>query len=123
MWRNKSRLELAVIRDHKNEWSLLKGKLNKNENWEQAAIREVEEETMCVAKVCKFASVSHYWVKDRPKIVVFFDMVVEKEGQFKPSGEIRAIKWLTPDQALKQLAHFEEQQVLQACLDSASAVN
>lgn len=123
MWRNKSRQELAVIRDYKDEWSLPKGKLDKNENWERAAVREVEEETMCVAKVCKFASVSHYWVKDRPKIVVFFDMVVEKEEQFKPSGEVRAIKWLTPDRALRQLTHLGEQQVLQACLDSASAVD
>ena len=54
--------------------------------------REVKEETKCVAKICKFGSVSHYWVKNRPKIVVFFDMVVEKE-QFKPSGEVRALKW------------------------------
>ena len=43
----------------------------------------------------------YYWVKNRPKIVVFFDMVVEKEEQFKPSGEVQALKWITPDEALK----------------------
>ena len=77
---------------------------------------EVKEETKCVAKVCKFGSVSHYWVKNRPKIVVFFDMAVEKE-QFKPSGEVRALKWITPDEALRQLTHLQERQVLQACIE------
>ena len=59
----------------------------------------------------------YYWVKNRPKIVVFFDMAVEKEEQFKPSGEVRALKWITPDEALKQLTHLQERQVLQACLE------
>ena len=117
VWRNHSRLQLAVIRDYKDEWSLPKGKLERNEKWERAAIREVKEETKCVAKICKFGSVSHYWVKNRPKIVVFFDMVVEKEEQFKPSGEVRALKWITPDEALRQLTHLQERQVLQACLE------
>ena len=62
VWRNQSRLQLAVIRDYKDEWSLPKGKLERNEKWERAAIREVKEETKCVAKICKFGSVSHYWV-------------------------------------------------------------
>ena len=39
-------LELAVIhRPRYDDWSLPKGKLDRGESWEDAALREVEEET------------------------------------------------------------------------------
>lgn len=124
VWRDRSRQELAVIARYRygpDERSLPKGKLDKGETWEQAAIREVKEETGCLAEVGKFASLSHYWVKDRPKIVVFFDMVVVKEKSFRPSEEVRALKWMTPQKALERLTYEDERQVLRVCLNDGLA--
>ena len=115
VWRDASRRELAVIyRDRyvPDECCLPKGKLDAGEGWEQAAIREVLEETGCDAEIVGFAGLLHYQVGKGPKVVVYFDMLAVSEEGFVPSPEVTKMAWLAPPQALEELAHDGEREML-----------
>lgn len=66
---------LVVHRPRYNDWSLPKGHLDPGETWEQAALREVYEET---GVRCKITSppypVTYLLADDLPKLVLFFAM-------------------------------------------------
>jgi len=120
VWRARGRRELAVIyRDRyvASECCLPKGKLYPAEGWEQAAVREVLEETGCEAEIAGFAGLLHYHVGNRPKVVVYFDMFAVAEGAFRPSEEVTRMAWLKPAEALDELAHEGERELLRGCLE------
>ena len=121
LWRDGRRREVAVIyrdRHTRGECCLPKGKLEPGEDWERAALREVLEETGCEADLGKFVELLHYYVGGRPKVVVYFEMVVTREGRFQPSREVRERAWLAPQAAVAALTHEGERQVLRRCLAS-----
>ena len=96
--------ELALIhRRRYQDWSLPKGKLKNGESWQQAALREVLEETGCEALLGEFAGQIDYDVRGTPKRVMFWHMQAVDECQFYPNEEVDAIEWLPPDRALKRL--------------------
>lgn len=115
VWRDRARRELAVIyrdRHQRDECCLPKGKLDRGEDWEQAAVREVLEETCCQAGVLGFGGLLHYYVGDRPKVVVYFEMVALEELPFRPSPEVREVRWLSPADAHRLLTHDGERDLL-----------
>lgn len=115
VWRSSPRDEVAVIyRDlhEAGECCLPKGKLEAGESWEAAALREVREETGCVAVVDRFVDAVAYHVGKRPKVVVFFEMSLAAEVRFEPSPEVRAMDWLPAGEALAALTHDAERKAL-----------
>lgn len=105
--------KVAVVhRARYDDWCLPKGKLKENESWEQAALREVEEETGCEARITGFAGSVSYQVKGAPKTVRFFTMEVLSEKDFVPSEEVMEVLWLSPAEALKKLDYKAERDVL-----------
>jgi len=67
--------KVAVVhRARYGDWCLPKGKLKENESWEEAALREVKEETGCDARITGVAGSVSYDVKGTPKTVRFFTM-------------------------------------------------
>jgi len=85
---------VAVHRPTHDDWSLPKGKLDRGESWESAAIREVLEETAIEATVVRMLQPSAYLVSGRPKIVVWFSMDVVGRGEFVPTDEVNEIRWV-----------------------------
>src|SRR5262252_9619771 len=69
------------IRYDPNEWSLPKGKLDAGETLEQAAVREVREETGCLVRVGEFVGVVRYEVSGRPKEVSFWRMSLVEQRE------------------------------------------
>lgn len=119
VWRNEERRQIAVIyrdRHARNECCLPKGKLDPGEGWEQAALREVLEETGCRAEIVGFGGILPYYVSARPKVVVYFEMVATHTGPFHPSGEVREMAWLCNESALAALSHDSEREMLRALL-------
>lgn len=105
--------EIAIIhRARYGDWCLPKGKLEKGESLEDAALREVNEEIGCEAKITSFAGTTQYKVEGIPKIVLFWNMAVKGECAFKPSEEVDQVIWMTPLEALKRLYHAEEKNLL-----------
>ena len=106
-----------VHRSRYDDWSLPKGKLKENESWEEAAIREVKEETGCDVRIIGFAGSTSYQAKGIPKIVLFFVMEAVRESALTDFSEVKEVLWLSPEEALKKLDYEAER----ALLSTASA--
>ena len=103
---------VAVIHRPKyDDWSLPKGKLDPGEAWEQAALREVEEETCVSARLERELESSRYVHKGRPKVVRYWLMSVDDAGEFVPGDEVDELRWVTPDEA-RSLLSYERDRVL-----------
>lgn len=75
-----------------NKWVLPKGRIEKGETAEVAAIREVREEAGVLAKPVKQVGVVEYTKKGSPVTVAYFLMELEKES--KAGAERRKKDWV-----------------------------
>lgn len=92
-----------VHRPRRKDWSLPKGKLDGGESWEEAALREVQEETGCEARITGFAGATSYLGKRAPKVVLYWHMALVREGRLDAGDEIDEVAWLAPAVALTRL--------------------
>ena len=94
------------------DWVLPKGKMESGETLEEAALREVEEETGCTAQLAGPSYLTEYSVGGMRKLVSFFRMeFIAEAGEFD-SSEVAQVVWLTPADALEQLTYETERQVV-----------
>jgi 8-oxo-dGTP diphosphatase len=100
-------VRVAVIHRPKyDDWTLPKGKLEPGEGWEEAALREVEEETGIRARIGEeLDSVRYTDRHGRSKLARYWRMTPEEEGEFIPNREVDRVEWLTPDEARERLTH------------------
>ena len=87
--------EVVVIHRPKYmDWSLPKGKLERDEGWLEAALREVEEETgyRCEPGV-ELPRVSYLDRRGRRKLVRYW-LMEPVSGQFQPHAEVDELRWL-----------------------------
>lgn len=94
------------------EWSLPKGKVEPGESYEEAALREVKEETFCVGKIKGYAGATDYIVQRVPKVVLFWHMTLESEHPFEPTDETKELEWLSPQAAFQKLTHQNQREIL-----------
>lgn len=98
------------------EWTLPKGKLKAGEGWEDAAIRETQEETGCKVALLEFAGGQIYRVKGRPKVVLYWHMACLAEGGEVDPEEIAERRWVTSAEALQLLSYERERQMFETML-------
>jgi 8-oxo-dGTP pyrophosphatase MutT (NUDIX family) len=118
LWRpGRSGSEVALIhRSRRGDWSLPKGKLDAGESWEEAALREVLEETGCAARLASFAGATFYESRRGPKVVLYWNMALVREGALPDGGEVDEVVWLPPARALERLDRGRERRLLErAC--------
>jgi 8-oxo-(d)GTP phosphatase len=115
LWRGgPGRPRLAVIhRPRQGDWTLPKGKLDRGEGWRAAALREVLEETGCVARLGAFAGATCYDVKRGLKVVLYWNMELVREGRLERLHEVDEVRWLAPDDALGLLDHARERRLVE----------
>jgi 8-oxo-(d)GTP phosphatase len=109
---------LVVHRVRHDDWSLPKGKLDPGEQAEDAAVREVEEETGVRAVLGSELSAVHYEVDGEPKRVRWFRMsVVDGDPHERPAdGEVDAARWWPVDDAWTQLSYDHDRRLLAEAL-------
>lgn len=83
-----------VHRSRYDDWSLPKGKLDEGESFEDAALREVWEETGLRCRLGRELAPVRYTVKDRPKLVRYWLMEVVEDGGFEPDDEVDEVRWV-----------------------------
>ena len=101
-----------VHRPRYDDWTLPKGKLDPGESFEQAALREVEEETGLRARVVRELPATTYRVGRRPKVVRYWLMEVADDAAFVPNDETDELRWVSPDEALRLLTYDRDRDVL-----------
>lgn len=97
---------IAVVhRPYRSDWSIPKGKLDPGESFEQAAVRELREETgFAVELGDELPEVRYRDHRDRPKLVRYWLMRVI-DGEFAANDEVDELRWLTPDDAAELLTY------------------
>ncbi len=106
------RFEVACIfREARDDWTFPKGKLDPGETFEQAALREVLEETGMHCDVIRFAGTTNYTHrKGKPKIVAYYLMSVAT-GEFAPNDEVDELVWLPLEQVREHLTWDRDQEL------------
>ena len=105
---------LLVHRPKYDDWTLPKGKLDEGESWEDAAVREVEEETGLRCSLGpELASTWYIDSQGRRKRVRYWLMQPES-GTFAPTSEVDEIAWLDPAAATQRLSYDRDREVLAA---------
>ncbi len=114
LWRAETgRSPLALVhRPRHGDWALAKGKLDPGERWQDAALREVREETGFDAELGEFAGVVCYVTRALPKIVLFWNMRARGPSSFTPSEEVDQVVWLSPEEAIARLDHAGERELV-----------
>ena len=103
-----------VHRPRYDDWTLPKGKLDPGESFEDAALREVAEETGMLCRLVRKLPETHYDVRGRPKVVRYWLMEVEDETPFVPGEEVDEIRWAEPSEALAVLSYDRDREVVAA---------
>jgi 8-oxo-dGTP diphosphatase len=106
---------LLVHRPRYDDWSLPKGKLDPGESFEQAALREVEEETGVRARLGRaLPSIEYRDNKGREKVVRYWVMEIEADPGFEPNDEVDELAWLQLEDAVALLTYERDRDVLAA---------
>ena len=105
---------LLVHRPRYDDWTLPKGKLDEGESFEDAALREVEEETGVRCRLVRELPATNYEVGGRPKIVRYWLMEPDAEAPFVPNDETDELRWLPANEARSLLTYDRDRDVLAA---------
>jgi len=108
---------IAVVhRPRYDDWSLPKGKLDKNESAERAALREVQEETgLSCQLIEELEPVSYTDNRGRPKNVRYWRMKV-LSGEFEVNDEVDELRWLSKADALELLSYEHDRELVAALI-------
>jgi 8-oxo-dGTP diphosphatase len=102
---------LLVHRPRYDDWTYPKGKVDPGESDEDAAQREVEEETgFRCSLVRELASTSYVDSRGRPKVVRYWLMRLV-DGDFVENNEVDRIEWLTPSAARSRLTYERDREL------------
>ncbi len=119
-------VEVVVVhRPRYDDWSLPKGKLEEGESFEEAALREIEEETDLRCRLGpELEPASYTDHKGRSKIVRWYRMeVLDPEAErpaFEPNEEVDELRWLDPA-AAAELVDYQHDRLLLERLNTATA--
>ncbi|MFJ5176007.1 NUDIX hydrolase [Streptomyces griseoviridis] len=123
LWRRSGhQTELALVyRPKWADWSWPKGKLKRDETPEQAAHREVLEETGHTCRLGAVLPTARYVDhQGRPKEVRYW-VAEATGGTFAPNDEVSDLVWLTPGEAHERITHPRDRDLISRALSAISA--
>ena len=106
-------VEVSVVHRRKyGDWSLPKGKLDEGESFEEAALREVEEETGLVCRLVRDCGEVSYPDSDGRRKVVRYWLMEPLGGELRPGAEVDQVRWLSVAEAMRVLSYEEDRTIL-----------
>lgn len=128
VFRRNGEVKILLIKDSYGRWALPKGLIEKDESSEDAALREIREETgLKELKIIELLGEVKYFYKlktDRRtkgassdyegifKIVKFF-LVEAVDEKLKISWEIKDAKWFKTDEALNKIEYKNTKDIME----------
>jgi len=126
VWNRHPKRGLEFVLVHRpayGDWAFPKGKLDPGETLEEAALREVEEETGLRCILGRQVGWSEYRDKaGRPKLVVYWEMTA-RAGTLAPAHEIDVARWVPAGEAIDQLTYPRDRELLTRFLEVVASVN
>jgi 8-oxo-dGTP diphosphatase len=102
---------LLVHRPQYDDWSFPKGKLEPGESWEDAAVREVEEETGLQVEAGEPVGSTFYDDRcGRAKEARYFLMATDADAA--PHNEVDEVRWIALDEAPALLTYERDRDLL-----------
>jgi 8-oxo-dGTP diphosphatase len=106
-----------VHRPKYDDWSLPKGKLEPGESFEEAALREVEEETGLRCELDgELGCVRYVDPRGRPKLVRYWRMRPLGDAELAPAHEIDQARWVDRDDAAALLSYTHDKALVAGAL-------
>jgi 8-oxo-dGTP diphosphatase len=103
---------MVVYRKRHHDWTLPRGKVKDGESFQQAAMREVEDETGCSCRIGNYLGTISYSDNGVPKVVLFWKMTLVEEKGIRNSEQIGEALWLQVPAAIERLTHAQEKALL-----------
>lgn len=116
---------ILLLRKYNGDWVLPKGKVEKGETREQAALREVREETGVKAQIDKYLGEIHYTYKENWDLnkgvhkIVFWYLMHTKNMDTTPQKEEGFVdaKFIHIDRVADMARYDDEKEIIKVALD------
>jgi 8-oxo-dGTP diphosphatase len=109
--------QVAVVhRSRYDDWSLPKGKIIEGESAEQAALREVEEETGLRCELGEELAPAHYRDRKGRRKRVRWWLMRPVSGTFEPNAEVDELRWLDAPDAIDLLDYEHDRELVKGLL-------
>jgi 8-oxo-dGTP diphosphatase len=106
-----------IHRPKYDDWSLPKGKLEPDESWEAAALREVREETGMDCRLEEeLPPVEYADRRGRPKTVRYWRMAPLGDAVFRASAEVDELRWMPLGHAVELLSYPHDRRLVTLAL-------
>jgi 8-oxo-dGTP diphosphatase len=109
---------LIVFRKRHQDWALPKGEVQDGESFQEAAIREVEQETGCTCELGNYLGTISYADHGTPTVVMFWKMNVVRESATSETQQIDQAVWIDVPSAIQKLSQTQEKALLSRITNS-----
>ena len=110
-----SSFKVLLVEDRFGHWTWPKGIVEEGESLEEAAVREVAEETGLIAEVFHVLTPLTYWYTRNGKRIhkeVHFFLMQARGGKLSPQlSEIQQVEWVPWDEAPHRLSYDNSHKV------------